>query len=61
MKLPAQNFVKFPENLHLKNHAAEIGVITDAIATPLKVVRHAGIAGETVAVFVPAEVWAYTC
>ena len=52
MKLPAQNFVKFPENLHLKNHAAEIGVITDAIATPVKVVRHAGIkAGETVAVF----------
>ena len=52
MKLPAQNFLKFPENLHWKNYAAEIGVITDAIATPLKVVRHAGIkAGETVAVF----------
>ncbi|MGB0629110.1 MAG: alcohol dehydrogenase catalytic domain-containing protein [Alphaproteobacteria bacterium] len=52
MKLPARNFLKFPENLHWQNHAAEIGVITDAIATPVKVVRHAGIkAGETVAVF----------
>ena len=52
MKLPARNFLKFPENLHWQNHAAEIGVITDAIATPAKVVRHADIkAGETVAVF----------
>jgi len=52
MKLPARNFLKFPENLHWQNHAAEIGVITDAIATPVKVVRHADIkAGETVAVF----------
>ena len=52
MKLPAQNFLKFPENLHWQNNAAEIGVITDAIATPVKVVRHAGIkAGENVAVF----------
>ena len=52
IKLPARNFLKFPENLHWQNHAAEIGVITDAIATPVKVLRHAHIkAGETVAVF----------
>ena len=52
MKLPARNFLRLPESLDWKAHPAEIGVITDAIATPLKVVRHAGIkAGETVAVF----------
>jgi len=52
MKLPSKNFLKLPETLDWKAHPAEIGVITDAIATPVKVVRHAGIkAGETVAVF----------
>ncbi len=52
MKLPARNFLKLPESLDWQAHPAEIGVITDAIATPVKVVRHAGIkAGETVAVF----------
>jgi len=52
MKLPARNFLKLPETLDWKAHPAEIGVITDAIATPVKVVRHANIkAGETVAVF----------
>ena len=52
MKLPAENFIRLPESLDGKAHPAEIGVITDAIATPVKVVRHAGIkAGETVAVF----------
>ena len=52
MKLSARNFLKLPESLDWKAHPAEIGVITDAIATPVKVVRHAGIkAGETVAVF----------
>lgn len=52
MKLPAKNFLKLPESLDWQAHPAEIGVITDAIATPVKVVRHAGIkAGETVAVF----------
>ena len=52
MKLPARNFVKLPDGLDWQAHPAEIGVITDAIATPVKVVRHAGIkAGETVAVF----------
>ncbi len=52
MKLPARNFVKLPDGLDWQAHPAEIGVITDAIATPVKVVRHAAIkAGETVAVF----------
>ena len=52
MKLPARNFLKLPESLDWKSHPAEIGVITDAIATPVKVIRHANVkAGETVAVF----------
>jgi propanol-preferring alcohol dehydrogenase len=52
MKLPSKNFLKLPESLDWKAHPAEIGVITDAIATPVKVIRHAGVkAGETVAVF----------
>ena len=52
MRLPAHNFLKLPDELGWKSHPAEAGVITDAIATPLKVVRHANIqAGETVAVF----------
>ena len=52
IKLPAKNFVKLPAALDWKVHPAEIGVITDAIATPVKVIRHAGVkAGETVAVF----------
>jgi len=52
MKLPSKNFIKLPETLDWKAHPAEIGVITDAIATPAKVIRHAGVeAGETVAVF----------
>lgn len=51
IKLPAKNFIKLPENLDYKAHPAEIGVITDAIATPVKVIRHANIQpGEFVAV-----------
>ena len=51
IKLPAENYLPLPENLDYKTHPAEIGVITDAIATPIKVIRHAQIqAGETVAV-----------
>jgi D-arabinose 1-dehydrogenase-like Zn-dependent alcohol dehydrogenase len=38
--------------LDYKAHAAEIGVVTDALATPYKVLRRARVkAGETVAVF----------
>ena len=51
MKLPAHVFVKLPAGLDYKNHPAEVGVITDALATPLKVLRRASIKpGETVAV-----------
>jgi propanol-preferring alcohol dehydrogenase len=52
IKLPAVNFIKLPEGLDYKNHPAEVGVICDAIATPVKVVRHARVKpGDTVAVF----------
>ena len=51
VKLPAPNFIKLPDGLDYKKHPAEIGVVTDALATPLKVLRRADIkAGETVAV-----------
>lgn len=52
VKLPARNFIRLPEGLDYKAHPAEAGVITDAIATPYKVIRHARIRPmETVAVF----------
>jgi propanol-preferring alcohol dehydrogenase len=51
IKLPAHIFIKLPENVDYKAHPAEIGVVTDALATPYKVLRRAHIkAGETVAV-----------
>ena len=52
IKLPAGNFIRLPEGLDYKKHPAEIGVVTDALATPYKVLKRARIkAGETVAVF----------
>jgi len=52
IKLPAHVFVKLPPELDYKKHPAEIGVITDALATPYKVLRRARVKpGETVAVF----------
>jgi D-arabinose 1-dehydrogenase-like Zn-dependent alcohol dehydrogenase len=52
IKLPAHTFIKLPAGLAYKAHPAEIGVITDALATPYKVLRRARVkAGETVAVF----------
>jgi D-arabinose 1-dehydrogenase-like Zn-dependent alcohol dehydrogenase len=52
IRLPAHVFIKLPDGLDYKAHPAEIGVITDALATPYKVLRRARIkAGETVAVF----------
>ncbi len=52
IKLRADMFLELPEGLDHRRHAAEIGVVTDAIATPFKVVRRARIRpGETVAVF----------
>lgn len=51
MKLPAQNFIKLPESMDWKKHPAEIGVICDAIATPLKITRKARVTPtDTVAV-----------
>lgn len=51
MKAPARNFLKIPDGLDWKNHPAEVGVICDAIATPVKVLRRAGVtAWDTVAV-----------
>jgi propanol-preferring alcohol dehydrogenase len=51
IKLPAHIFIKLPENLDYKAHAAEVGVVTDALATPYKVLRRARIKpGEIVAV-----------
>jgi propanol-preferring alcohol dehydrogenase len=51
IKLPAHIFIKLPEDLDYTRHPAEIGVITDALATPYKVLRRAHIKpGETVAV-----------
>ncbi len=52
IKLPAHIFIKYPETLDYKKHPSEMGVITDALATPYKVLRRAQIkGGETVAVF----------
>ena len=52
IKLPAHVFLKLPEGVDYKTHPAEIGVVTDALATPYKVLGRAQVkAGETVAVF----------
>lgn len=52
IKLPARNFIKLPRDLDYKKYPAEVGVITDALATPFKVLKRASVkAGETVAVF----------
>ena len=52
IKLPARLFIKLPEGLDWRTHPAEIGVVTDALATPYKVLSRARVkAGETVAVF----------
>jgi propanol-preferring alcohol dehydrogenase len=52
IKLPAYIFLRLPEGLDYRAHPAEVGVMNDAIATPYKVLRRAGVkAGETVAVF----------
>jgi len=52
IKLPAANFMKLPPGLDWRKHPAEIGVICDAIATPVKVIRRARVtATDTVAVF----------
>ena len=51
IKLPAHIFIKLPETLDHRAHPAEIGVVTDALATPYKVLSRARIkGGESVAV-----------
>jgi len=51
LKLPAKNFIRIPDGLDWKKHPAEVGVICDAIATPVKVIRHAKVTPwDTVAV-----------
>jgi propanol-preferring alcohol dehydrogenase len=52
LKLLAQNFIVLPEGLDHKKDDAEIGVVTDALATPYKVISRANIKpDESVAVF----------
>jgi alcohol dehydrogenase, propanol-preferring len=52
IKLPAHVFIKLPAGLDYRAHPAEIGVVTDALATPYKVLKRARVRpGETVAVF----------
>lgn len=52
IKLPARSFMKLPAGLDWRKHAAELGVISDAIATPVKVIGRARVTpGDTVAVF----------
>lgn len=52
IKLPIYNFIKLPEGLDYKNKPADVGVISDAIATPYKVLRRARVAPtDTVAIF----------
>lgn len=51
IKLPANSYIKLPDGLDHKSHPAEIGVVTDAIATPVKLIGKSRIMpGETVAV-----------
>jgi propanol-preferring alcohol dehydrogenase len=51
IRLPAHIFLRLPDGLDYRRHPAETGVITDALATPYKVLARARIkAGETVAV-----------
>jgi alcohol dehydrogenase, propanol-preferring len=52
IKLPANTFIKLPQSLAWRSRPAEVGVVCDAIATPLKVTRRARIVPtDTVAVF----------
>jgi propanol-preferring alcohol dehydrogenase len=52
IKLPAEAFLKIPEDIDWRSHPAEAAVICDAIATPVKVTRRARIRPtDTVAVF----------
>ncbi|OGA52187.1 MAG: hypothetical protein A3G24_23645 [Betaproteobacteria bacterium RIFCSPLOWO2_12_FULL_62_13] len=51
IKLPERSFIKLPQALDWRQYPAEVGVICDAIATPIKLVRKARITySDTVAV-----------
>jgi len=51
IKLPARSYLKYPEGIDWRKNPAEAGVITDALATPLKVIRRARVSPhDTVAV-----------
>lgn len=51
IKLPETSFMRLPRELDWRKHPAEVGVICDAIATPVKVIRRARVTpGDTVAV-----------
>jgi propanol-preferring alcohol dehydrogenase len=52
IKLPASSFLRIPEGLDWRRYPAEVGVVCDAVATPLKVTRKARVMPtDTVAVF----------
>jgi len=52
IKLPAKNFLRLPDGLDWRGKPAEIGVICDAIATPVKVIRRTRVMpSDTLAVF----------
>ena len=52
IKLPARSFMKFPDGIDWRKNPAEAGVICDALATPLKVIRRARVTPhDRVAVF----------
>lgn len=52
IKLPARSFMKFPDGIDWRKSPAEAGVICDALATPVKVIRRARVTPhDTVAVF----------
>jgi alcohol dehydrogenase, propanol-preferring len=52
IKLPERSFMKLPPGLDWRKHPAEVGVVCDAIATPVKVIRKARVTpNDTVAVF----------
>ena len=51
IKLPVNAFIKLPDGLDHRGRAEEVGVITDAVATAVKVIRRARVtASDTVAV-----------
>ena len=54
VKLPASSFVKIPDGLDYRANPAEIGVVTDAIATPVKLVKKARIQHDNIVAVIGA-------